>query len=434
MVTIIRGIAVVIFLLIVCATTHAGSVKVIYGDDGRQDVFQVVSPVYLSIAPATAAQIPPSNLKKDGNFYLVQAESLASGGVCSTERFATQPTAARCSGFYVGADILVTAGHCVTGSSDCNNYRWVFDYKVNADGSAIKVPASSVYSCKEIIKQVQDNSTDNDFAVIRLDRPVEGKVALKYRREGAVNIGDPLVVIGHPSGLPTKVGDGARVRTITNNFYFVANLDTFGGNSGSAVFNAESGVVEGILVRGEDDYINDPAHNCQVVNRCTDDACRGEDVTRITNLKDILDQYVGNNPPPTPTPTPPPSDIVEDKVELSGLNFALPDLKKVTYSLSSSMNIQIQQLAFSVDISHSYVGDLGLVLISPTGSRYTLRSRKGGNADDIKETYDMSNVTALKALVGKSAAGIWKLEIRDYARGDSGVLNAVKLWVKGKKL
>ena len=99
-------------------------------------------------------------------------------------------------------------------------------------------------------------------------------------REQAVEpqIGDPLVVIGHPAGLPLKVADGANVRSIgLSGQHFVANLDTYGGNSGSAVLNGVTGDVEGILVRGEMDFIYQ--NGCRVSNRCLNDSCRGEDVT-----------------------------------------------------------------------------------------------------------------------------------------------------------
>ncbi|MFN8369647.1 MAG: S46 family peptidase [Bacteriovoracaceae bacterium] len=89
-------------------------------------------------------------------------------------------------------------------------------------------------------------------------------------------------------GLPTKISDGANVRTNNNPKYFVANLDTYGGNSGSAVFNTKTGEVEGILVRGENDYVYDSAQGCRVSNKCTNAGCRGEDVTRITNIKELM--------------------------------------------------------------------------------------------------------------------------------------------------
>ena len=41
---------------------------------------------------------------------------------------------------------------------------------------------------------------------------------------------------------------------ISNLYYFTANLDTYRGNSGSPVFNAITHKVEGVLVRGEQDF------------------------------------------------------------------------------------------------------------------------------------------------------------------------------------
>ena len=86
--------------------------------------------------------------------------------------------------------------------------------------------------------------------------------------------------------MPTKIADGANVRNLQGKF-FQANLDTYGGNSGSAVFNVETGEVEGILVRGETDYVFNSALGCQVSNLCAADGCRGEDVTYISNVPGI---------------------------------------------------------------------------------------------------------------------------------------------------
>ena len=53
------------------------------------------------------------------------------------------------------------------------------------------------------------------------------------------------------------------VRAI-NPTFFSANLDTFGGNSGSPVFQAGTSTVAGLLVRGAPDYRRSGA--CTVVN------------------------------------------------------------------------------------------------------------------------------------------------------------------------
>jgi len=263
--------------------------KVVYGDDDRLDLFETTNPLHLELAKSTAAMIEASELTSIGENYKITGETLQERGICASAKFAKQITSAMCSGFLVGKDLLVTAGHCVRRQADCDTYAWVFDYGVDsADKAEFTVAKSSVYRCKKIISQTLDRATMDDFALIRLDREVTDRTALKFRKDGKVQDGRPMVVIGHPTGLPTKVAAGAIVRNNANPYYFVSNLDTFGGNSGSAVFDAETGTVEGILVRGENDYVYDYNQGCRVPQQCTNEGCRGEDVTRITNIKALL--------------------------------------------------------------------------------------------------------------------------------------------------
>ena len=69
--------------------------------------------------------------------------------------------------------------------------------------------------------------------------------------------------------------------------FFVANLDTYGGNSGSPVFASDTNRVEGILVRGETDFEQTPA-GCQISLVCPTSGCRGEDITRTTQFSSLV--------------------------------------------------------------------------------------------------------------------------------------------------
>jgi V8-like Glu-specific endopeptidase len=273
--------------------------KVIYGEDDRVDVIESDNTMFRELSLSTAAMISPSSISKMNSSWggsqkgevIISAQTLQQRGMCGSERFKNQPTAARCSGFLVGEDLLVTAGHCVTSASDCKNYRWVFNYKISAVGSnTVRVLEDDVYSCASIVEQKLSGygSDKDDYALIKLDRKVKGIKALSFRKEGRVEKNEKLVVIGHPTGLPTKIADGAWVRGLSNKF-FSANLDTYGGNSGSAVFNVETGDVEGILVRGARDYVYDSAQGCRVSNRVSDTYGTGEDVTYITNIQALKD-------------------------------------------------------------------------------------------------------------------------------------------------
>jgi V8-like Glu-specific endopeptidase len=278
----------VVALFTLSTTTFASNkrIDVIYGEDNRKDVFESGDSALVELSKSTAAMIDSSNLKaaRKGEIEIT-GPTLEERGICSKERFSKQMTAANCSGFLVAPNILVTAGHCIKTAYDCSSYKWVFDYKVDhAEQSSILVPTSAVYSCKKIISRTLDQVTKDDFAVIELDRKALDRRPLSFRRNGKITLGTSIAVIGHPTGLPTKIADGAKVRKLDSKF-FVANLDTYGGNSGSAVFNVKTGEVEGILVRGENDYVSDSKLGCQVSNVCTNDSCRGEDITFITHIE-----------------------------------------------------------------------------------------------------------------------------------------------------
>lgn len=279
------------FLFILCLIpmiSFAGS-KVIYGEDNRVDVY-MADPLYQQLALSTAAMLSNNNLTLQDDSYVISAPSMMQKGICKSEPFAEQITAARCSGFLVGEDLLVTAGHCIRSEYDCNNYVWVFDYSYEP-GSPYNyvVGKDSVYKCKKIVEQNLDYYTQEDYALIQLEKVVVDRKPLSFRNNGKIEDRTHLVVIGHPTGLPTKVAGGAYVRKNESNAYFVANLDTYGGNSGSAVFDAYSGVVEGILVRGENDFVYDQQKRCSVSNKCSDEGCRGEDVSRITTIKKLME-------------------------------------------------------------------------------------------------------------------------------------------------
>ncbi len=261
--------------------------KVIYGTDNRLDIYQSTNSKYKVWAKSTAAMILDSSLSINGDTVTIEGSTLIEEGVCGDEKFSKQKTSAMCTGFLVGEDLLLTAGHCIKSMVDCDSYSWVFGFSnPEHEQTQYSVDKNEVFKCVKIINRALDNGSYNDFALVQLDRKT-AKKALSIRHSGKIANKTKLVVIGHPSGLPTKIADGAYVRSSKSKEYFEANLDTFGGNSGSPVFNVNTSVVEGILVRGEEDYIFDQTANCYRPKVCKMTDCRGEDVTRITNILEL---------------------------------------------------------------------------------------------------------------------------------------------------
>lgn len=283
-----------LLLFVIMCTSVYGSEKVIYGDDNRLEPY-VVEGIFHELSKSSAAMIKKEHIKSKGfwnkKYFLEFDQTLRDRGICDQERFSDQQSAAKCSGFLVGKDILVTAGHCVYDSKDCRRFAWVFDYTLEEGQSRIhELKKRNIYHCDKIIKQVLDTrGTKVDYAVIKLDRKVKGRTPLKTRKSGMISDSAELVVIGSPSGVPTKITFGGKILDNSNPYFFSTNLDVFSGNSGAAVFNMKSGEVEGILVRGEEDYIIGD-NQCQVIRQCPEngEGCRGEDVTRIAPVLEYI--------------------------------------------------------------------------------------------------------------------------------------------------
>ena len=281
--------------------------KSIYGNDDRLDYFEA-SPAMRTLADSVVSLWPSKQVKfEDGQYKLATIGFGEALNLCPNEKFREQPIGAFCSGTLVGEDIVLTAGHCITDEASCADARFVFGYNIDKEGGKARtaVGAKDVYSCKRIIKRDLDkqgsgifgtgmaiisallNRAGPDFAVIQLDRKVEGRKPLPVNRAGDLKAGDRIFVIGHPVGLPAKVAGDASVRTTDPKAFFLTDLDTFGGNSGSAVFNARTSLIEGILVRGDRDFEPGPA-GCNITTTMPQNGGRGEAVTKISAVEKYI--------------------------------------------------------------------------------------------------------------------------------------------------
>ena len=220
-----------------------------------QDLYETTDPVLQRGALATAAMIPKELIHTDEGSTNATIGSRGRGRIrfCPLERFFQyhgQKSSATCSGFLIGSDLLMTAGHCYGENPEekCASHAWLFDYAVKSPtDDPYTTTSDNIYHCQKVVHIVDEGPVPSgrDVALVRLDRPVEGRAPLRVNSNGAVTNDARLVAIGFPGGLPLKI---TSVGTVTerDSFYFYADLDVFPGNSGGPVINVDTGLVKGI--------------------------------------------------------------------------------------------------------------------------------------------------------------------------------------------
>jgi extracellular elastinolytic metalloproteinase len=124
--------------------------------------------------------------------------------------------------------------------------------------------------------------------------------------------------------------------------------------------------------------------------------------------------------PAGPGHAPLPSSV---KVEATP-NLKIPDNQPVGVNdvLAIPQAGRIKRLTVSVDIQHTFIGDLRVTLTSPSGKSVVLHNRNGGNQHDLIATYRSEDVLGLANLLGDQAQGNWTLHIADLAGVDAGKL------------
>jgi hypothetical protein len=232
------------------------SSEAIYGNDDRQEVYAHPDATLRGLAQgAVVALIYPDSLNvSNPNSVRPTGPTLAqSYNLCSGQRFRDQIAAAHCSGTLIDDDLVLTAGHCVETLADCQSKYFVFnDYYASANTPAV-ITSQDVFTCQRIVVR----SSDPDYAIVQLSRSAAPRFTPAPVKAGdtALATNQPVGIIGFGSGIPAKIDSGGVVtnpRASTRD-HFSATTDSFGGNSGSGVFDA-SGQVVGILVAGATDY------------------------------------------------------------------------------------------------------------------------------------------------------------------------------------
>lgn len=265
----------------------------IYGVDDRKFISAKSPAKIIELSKSIAMVISKDVVQKNFFSTKILAKNLSDEdgiNLCPDERFAKHHSVNSCTAFLIGEDLVASAGHCFLSEADCSSKLIAFNLlEKNETKEGYQLLSQNVFECKEIVSQVQDGETLMDYAIIRLKKKAVGRKILKLRTMGAITLRDKVFMIGHPLGLPQVITNSALVNDVSNPHFFKATLDSFEGNSGSPVFNSKTFEVEGILVRGEEDFVQDQSLQCyrdQVYDQGLQNSpsLKGEGVSRIGDI------------------------------------------------------------------------------------------------------------------------------------------------------
>jgi subtilisin-like proprotein convertase family protein/subtilisin family serine protease len=106
----------------------------------------------------------------------------------------------------------------------------------------------------------------------------------------------------------------------------------------------------------------------------------------------------------------------------------IPDVgTPVLSSIKFNEDGRITEFRVQVNISHTFIGDLRVDLITPDGTGVVLHNNTGGSASDLVRTYSVQDIPALRPLLNRSIRGTWQLRVKDTFRLDVGRLNGWRI-------
>jgi subtilisin-like proprotein convertase family protein len=113
------------------------------------------------------------------------------------------------------------------------------------------------------------------------------------------------------------------------------------------------------------------------------------------------------------------------------LSLAIPDASAtgVTSTLSVPATVQVvEAVQVRVSITHTFLGDLGIEVVSPAGTRSVVKNTEDGyfNSQNLSNQVFLSN-----AFYGENPAGTWTIKVVDALATDTGTLTNWAIRVYG---
>jgi subtilisin-like proprotein convertase family protein len=108
--------------------------------------------------------------------------------------------------------------------------------------------------------------------------------------------------------------------------------------------------------------------------------------------------------------------------------LSVPDMQTVSNTIRITEIGRLTSIIVTVNITHTYIGDLVVRLTAPDSTAVVLHNGSGGSADNIITSYPSPSLPFgnLGVLSGKAISGNWTLSVTDQYMADQGVFNS---WV-----
>ncbi len=197
-----------------------------------------------------------------------------------------QPSLGRCSGVFVGSDLVLTAAHCLGEFEDVDRIRVLSGYETHGGIARVLMLASAVGTVSLAASGPQSNLPGaKDWALLRVAGTSAPEIAVPATTDPLVNA--PVYSAGHPLGLPRKIVATGRVLERNADRTYEADLEIFAISSGSPVWSAESNKLVGIALGGLADFETRDDRDCQDVVHCRV-GCDGERILDISRVREAI--------------------------------------------------------------------------------------------------------------------------------------------------
>lgn len=93
----------------------------------------------------------------------------------------------------------------------------------------------------------------------------------------------------------------------------------------------------------------------------------------------------------------------------------------------------IESLQVSVDLTHSRLLDVSMTLITPNGAAIMLNPGHKPGAQNLLKTWSLEELAGSRSkILEQLVSGVWRLQVRDCARGETGTLNRWSLAISAR--